>query len=136
MFKELNEIIDYIENSKFANELDGILQKIKNLKEYVASNDYNNAIIYALHINRTTDYEGLFCIRNDLHLVKSNPDNNPSKITPEQHVFGTLDALTKLALKKIAENISEDIAEKSITINWSEENKFIFKIIKKLTDKE
>ena len=57
-------------------------------------------------------------------------------MTPEQHIFGTLDALTKLALKKIADNVSEDIVEKSITINWSEENKFIFKIIKQLTDKE
>ena len=136
MFKELNEIIDFIENSKFAKELDEILQKINKLKEYVTNNDYDNAIIYALHINRTTNYEGLFGVRNDLHLVKANPDNNPTKITPEQHIFGTLDALTKLALKKIADNISEDIAEKSITINWNDKNKFIFKIIKKLTDKE
>ena len=136
MFKELNEIIDYLENSKFAKELDEILQKINKLKEYVTNNDYDNAIIYALYINRMTNYEGLFGVRNDLHLVNANPDNNPTKITPEQHIFGTLDALTKLALKKIVDNISEDLAEKSITINWKEESKFIFKILKKLTDRE
>ncbi len=136
MFKELNEIIDFIENSKFAKELDEILQKIHKLKEYIANNDCNNAILYALDINRTTDYEGLFGVRSDFNLVESNPDNNPTKMTPEQHIFGTLDALTKLALKKIADNISEDIAEKAITINWNEESKFIFKVIKKIIDKE
>ena len=136
MFIELNEIIDYLENSKFAKELDEILQKINKLKEYVTNNDYDNAIIYALHINRTTNYEGLFGVRSDFNLVESNPDNNQTKMTPEQHIFGTLDALTKLALKKIADNISEDLAEKSITINWKEESKFIFKILKKLTDRE
>ena len=136
MFKELNEIIDYIENSNFAKELDDILQKIHKLKEYIANNDCNNAILYALDINRTTDYEGLFGVRSDFNLVESNPDNNPTKMTPVQHVFGTLDALTKLALKKIVDNMREDIEEESITINWNEESKFIFKIIKKIIDKE
>lgn len=136
MFKELNEIIDYLENSKFAKELDDILQKIKQLKQFILNNEYKKAFGFALYVNRTTDYEGLFGVRSDFNLVESNPDNNPTKMTPEQHIFGTLDALTKLALKKIADNVSEDIVEKSITINWSEENKFIFKIIKQLTDKE
>ena len=136
MFKELNEIIDYLENSKFAKELDDILQKIKQLKQFILNNEYKKAFDFALYVNRTTDYEGLFGVRSDFNLVESNPDNNPTKMTPEQHIFGTLDALTKLALKKIADNISEDLAEKSITINWKEESKFIFKILKKLTDKE
>jgi len=136
MFKELNEIIDFIENSKFAKKLDEILQKIKQLKQFILNNEYKKAFDFALYVNRTTDYEGLFGVRSDFDLVETNPDNNPTKMTPEQHIFGTLDALTKLALKKVADNKSEDIAEKSITINWNEESKFIFKIIKKITDKE
>lgn len=136
MFKELNEIIDYIENSNFAKELDEILQKIKQLKQFILKNEYKNAFDFALNVNRTTDYEGLFGVRSDFNLVETNPDNNPTKMTPEQHIFGTLDALVKLSLKKIADHLREDIAEKAITINWNEENKFIFKIIKKLTDKE
>lgn len=136
MFKEFNKIIDYIENSNFAKELDEILQKIKQLKQFILKNEYKNAFDFALNVNRTTNYEGLFGVRSDFNLVETKPDNNPTKMTPEQHIFGTLDALVKLSLKKIADHLRKDIAEKAITINWNEENKFIFKIIKNLIDKE
>ncbi len=79
MFKELNEIVDYIKISKFAKKSNEILQKIKQLKQFILNNDYKNAFDFALYINRTIDFKGLFCIRNDLYLVESNPDKIQQK---------------------------------------------------------
>lgn len=56
-----------------------------------------------MYINRTTDYEGVANKRENFVLVNENLNNNPIMITPEQHIYKTLEALTKLALKKITD---------------------------------
>ena len=136
MFDKLKEIINYIEKSKFSTKLGDIIQKINQLKYFYVNNDYKNAVDYALYINRTTDYEGVANKRENFVLVNENLNNNPIMITPEQHIYKTLEALTKLALKKITDYIKDKNIEKIIEINWNDNIATIFKIVKSLNDKE
>ena len=135
MFNELDEVIDYIENSKFASGLNDITDKIKRLKSLIISNDMVGAINFALLVNQTTDYEGLVNVRNDKELVNANPQNNPKKTTPAQHCFGTLDALIKLALKKISDHYKEDLLDKGIEMNFSKNFYSLYKTLKSISNK-
>ena len=134
MLQEINEIIDFIKETKVTKEIGIIYEKINLLLGYILKGDYGSAFNYALFVNNTTDYEGLCAVRRDMTLVGSNPTNNPDQITPEQHILNTLYALIKLALKKITEYFRDKFIEKNIEIQWGENVETIYIVIKLVLD--
>lgn len=113
---EFDEMLDYLNNMKFNIEMTKIIANSNQIRSYMHNNDFTTAVDFANKVNQETDYEGTSI------LIPVN------QIKPIEFCNATLDALLRLAFKKIYDNNFDKYIERNVRINFGDSAVTTYKI--------
>lgn len=113
---EFDEMLEFLNNMKFSMEMTAIITKANQLRQYILSGDFVSGVNFAKKVNQETDYEGTSVL---IHI------NN---ISSSEFCQATLDALLRLALKKLYDDQLDKYIERTIRINFGDSAVTTYKI--------
>ena len=113
---EIDQVLEFLNNMKFSIEMTKIIAKANQLRQYILSGNFDSGVNFAKKVNQETDYEGTSVL---IHV---------SIVKPFEFCQATLDALLRLALKKLYDNQLDKYMERNIIINFGDSAVTTYKI--------
>ena len=113
---EFDEMLEFLNKIKFSMEMTKVITKASQLRQYILSGDFDSGVKFAKKVNQETDYEGTSVL---IHI---------KNISPSEFCQATLDALLRLALKKLYDNQLDKYIERNIRINFGDSAVTTYKI--------
>ena len=113
---ESDEILEFLNKMRLSMEMTKIIARANQLRQYILSGNFDSGVNFAKKINQETDYEGTSVL---IHV---------SNVSLFEFCQATLDALLRLALKKLYDNQLDKYMERNIRINFGDSAVTTYKI--------